>query len=132
MPPPELETSDERWPGNDAVYKNLTPDVLPTTESLKLCIDRVLPYWWDHIATDILAGKRVLCVAHGNSLRGLVYHLDNMTEEAILALNIPTGIPLVYELDEQLKPIRHYYLADEETVQARISAVANQGKANAA
>lgn len=128
VPPPELETSDERFPGNDPVYKNLAPDVLPTTESLKLCIDRVLPYWYDHIATDILAGKRVLCVAHGNSLRGLVKHLDNMSEEEILQLNIPTGIPLVYELDEQLKPIRHYYLADEEEVKAKIAAVANQAK----
>lgn len=129
VPPPELETTDERWPGNEPQYKNLPQDVMPTTESLKLCIDRVLPYWHDHIATDILAGKRVLCVAHGNSLRGLVYHLDNMTDDAILKLNIPTGIPLVYELDERLQPIRHYYLADDETVNARIAAVANQGKA---
>lgn len=106
-------------------------DILPRTECLKDCIERVLPCWYDSIATDVLSGKRVLVVAHGNSLRGLVKHLDRMTDEDILKLNIPTGIPLVYELNEKLQPIRHYYLADEETVRLRIEAVANQGKAKA-
>ncbi|CAG9329349.1 unnamed protein product [Blepharisma stoltei] len=129
IPPPSLEESDERHPGNDKRYGKLPKDCLPRTECLKDCIQRVLPYWYDAIAPDILSGKNVLIVAHGNSLRGLVKHLDNMSEEDILKLNIPTGIPLVYELNERLQPIRHYYLADEEEVRRRIEAVANQGKA---
>lgn len=129
IPPPDLEQSDERWPGHEEKYQRLPLDVLPTTECLKDCVARVLPSWHDVIAPSILAGQRVLVVAHGNSLRGLVKHLDNMSEDDILKLNIPTGIPLVYELDARLNPIRHYYLADDATVQARIDAVANQGKA---
>jgi 2,3-bisphosphoglycerate-dependent phosphoglycerate mutase len=129
IPPPTLELSDPRHPVHESKYKHLPVDVLPKTECLKDCIERVLPCWYDHIAPDILAGKKVLVVAHGNSLRGLVKHLDRMSEDEILKLNIPTGIPLVYELDERLNPIRHYYLADDETVRKRIEAVANQGKA---
>ncbi|OMJ76981.1 hypothetical protein SteCoe_23529 [Stentor coeruleus] len=132
IPPPSLEVTDQRHPSHEAKYKGLPVDILPKTECLKDCIERVLPYWYDHIAPDILSGKRVLIVAHGNSLRGLVKHLDKMTEDAILKLNIPTGIPLVYELDNNLQPVRHYYLADDETVRKRIEAVANQGKAKPA
>jgi 2,3-bisphosphoglycerate-dependent phosphoglycerate mutase len=131
IPPPTLDVEDKRHPVHEAKYKNLPVDILPRTECLKDCIERVLPCWYDHIAPDILAGKRVLVVAHGNSLRGLVKHLDKMSEDEILKLNIPTGIPLVYELDERLNPVRHYYLADDETVRKRIEAVANQGKAKA-
>ena len=131
VPPPALEISDSRHPVHEVKYKTLPVDILPRTECLKDCIERVLPCWYDSIATDVLSGKRVLVVAHGNSLRGLVKHLDRMTDEDILKLNIPTGIPLVYELNEKLQPIRHYYLADEETVRLRIEAVANQGKAKA-
>ncbi|EZG79197.1 bisphosphoglycerate mutase [Gregarina niphandrodes] len=126
--PPALETSDERFPGNQALYSKLPKDCLPQTESLKTCIDRVLPYWQDTIAPQVLDGKNVLIAAHGNSLRGLVKHLDQMTEEQVLELNIPTGVPLVYELDENLKPIKHYYLMDEAELKARMDAVANQGK----
>ena len=132
IPPPELELADSRHPSNELKYHNLPADILPKTECLKDCIERVLPCWYDCIAPDIIAGKKVIVVAHGNSLRGLVKHLDKMTEDEILKLNIPTGIPLVYELDEKLQPIRHYYLADEETVKRRIEAVANQGKAKPA
>ena len=128
IPPPSLETSDERHPCHEKKYHNLPADILPRTECLKDCIERVLPCWYDNIAPDILSGKKVLVVAHGNSLRGLVKHLDKLTEDQILKLNIPTGIPLVYELDDKLQPIRHYYLADDETVRLRIEAVANQGK----
>ena len=129
IPPPGLEVSDSRHPSFEKKYHSLPLDVLPKTECLKDCIERVLPCWYDNIAPDILAGKKVMVVAHGNSLRGLVKHLDRMSEDDILKLNIPTGIPLVYELDEKLQPIRHYYLADDETVRRRIEAVANQGKA---
>lgn len=129
IPPPSLEESDERHPAHDPRYGKLPNDILPKTECLKDCIQRVLPYWYDGIAPDILSGKNVLIVAHGNSLRGLVKHLDGLSEEDILKLNIPTGIPLVYELNERLQPVRHYYLADDEEVRRRIEAVANQGKA---
>lgn len=129
IPPMELDKSDERWPGHDPRYKDLKPEELPTTECLKDCLERVLPYWNEVIAPDIKAGKRVLIAAHGNSLRALVKHLDDMSEEEILGLNIPTGVPLVYELDQNLKPIKHYYLIDEEELKKKMDAVANQGKA---
>ena len=129
IPPDPIDKSDSRHPCHEAKYQNLPSDVLPRTECLKDCIERVLPCWYDNIAPDILSGKKVLVVAHGNSLRGLVKHLDRMTEDEILKLNIPTGIPLVYELDQNLQPVKHYYLADDETVRLRIEAVANQGKA---
>lgn len=125
-PPPALEESDERYPGNDRRYADLSKNEIPLTESLKLTVDRFLPYWHDRIAPTIKEGKKVLIAAHGNSLRALVKYLDNISEEEIVGLNIPTGVPLVYELDEELKPIKHYYLGDQEKIQAAISSVAKQ------
>jgi len=129
VPPPALEKTDPRYPGNDPRYKNLKAEELPLTEDLKATVARVMPYWNDTITKVIKSGKRVLIAAHGNSLRALVKHLDNIPESEIVSLNIPTGIPLVYELDENLKPIKHYYLGDQSKVQAAMASVANQGKA---
>lgn len=129
LPPPALDKSSEYWPGHDRRYADLKPEELPLCESLKMTVDRFLPLWHDEIAPMIKAGKRVLIAAHGNSLRALVKYLDEVSENDIVELNIPTGIPLVYELDENLKPVKHYYLADEETVAKATAAVANQGKA---
>ncbi len=128
-PPPALEKTDERYPGNLRVYKDVAEKDLPLTESLKDTIARFLPYWHERIAPTVKEGKNVIIAAHGNSLRALVKYLDDMSEEEILKLNIPTGIPLVYELDDNLKPIKHYYLADEEALKAAEEAVKNQGKA---
>jgi 2,3-bisphosphoglycerate-dependent phosphoglycerate mutase len=128
-PPPALETSDERYPGHDPRYKTLTDEELPRTECLKDTVNRFLPYWHDTIAPTIASGKKVLIAAHGNSLRALVKYLDKMSDDEIPGLNIPTGVPLVYELDENLNPIKHYYLGDEEAIKAATQAVANQGKA---
>ena len=127
--PPALDPTDPRFPGNDPRYKFLPSSVVPLTECLEDTVKRVIPYWEDAIAPDILKGKRVLISAHGNSLRALVKYLDNISDEEIMSLNIPTGIPLVYELDDNLKPIQHYYLGDPEKVQAAIQAVINQAKA---
>ena len=127
--PPVLEKSDPRYPGHDPRYKDLTDDELPVTECLKDTVARFVPYWMNVIAPSIKAGKKVIIAAHGNSLRSLVKYLDNISEEEIVGLNIPTGVPLVYELDENLKPIRHYYLGDQAEIEKKISAVANQGKA---
>jgi 2,3-bisphosphoglycerate-dependent phosphoglycerate mutase len=127
--PPALEISDERFPGHDPRYANLTTNELPVTECLKDTVARFLPLWNDEIAPLVKEGKKVLIVAHGNSLRALVKHLDNVSEEDIISLNIPTGVPLVYELDENLKPIKHYYLGDPEAIKKAMDAVANQGKA---
>jgi 2,3-bisphosphoglycerate-dependent phosphoglycerate mutase len=129
VPPPGLELSDERHPRFDRRYADLTPAQLPATESLKITLDRVLPYWNSTLAPMIKSGKRVLIVAHGNSIRAIVKYLDNISDKEIPELNIPTGIPLVYELDTDLKPKKHYYLADEETVRKAAEAVAAQGKA---
>jgi len=129
VPPPALEKSDERYPGHDARYADLTEAQLPLTECLADTVDRFLPYWHETIAPEIKAGQRVIIAAHGNSLRALVKYLDDVSDEAILKLNIPTGMPLVYELDEDLKPIKNYYLGDEEAVKAAMDAVASQGKA---
>lgn len=129
VPPPALDWNDERHPRFDPRYADLKPEQLPSTESLKITLERVLPYWHSTIAPTIQSGKRVLIVAHGNSLRALVKYLDNISDQEITELNIPTGIPLVYELDADLKPVTHYYLADEETVRKAAEAVANQGKA---
>jgi 2,3-bisphosphoglycerate-dependent phosphoglycerate mutase len=129
VPPPPLEPDDERHPRFDRRYAGLKPEHLPATESLKITLERVLPYWHETIAPAIKSGKRVLIAAHGNSLRALVKYLDNIPENEITELNIPTGIPLVYELDADLKPVRHYYLGDAEAVAAAAAAVANQGKA---
>lgn len=130
-PPPELDEDDERFPGRDPRYAGLDPRSLPRTESLKLTIDRCIPYWHDQIVPQVLAGKRVLIAAHGNSLRALVKYLDNISDEEIVGLNIPTGVPLVYELDDRLRSIKSYYLGDPEEVKKLMAAVANQGKAKA-
>lgn len=127
--PPALEVSDERFPGHDPRYANLTTNELPVTECLKDTVARFLPLWNDEIAPLVKEGKKVVIVAHGNSLRALVKHLDNVSEEEIISLNIPTGVPLVYELDENLRPIQHYYLGDPEAIKKAMDAVANQGKA---
>jgi 2,3-bisphosphoglycerate-dependent phosphoglycerate mutase len=129
VPPPALELTDKRHPRFDPRYAELKPDQLPATESLKITLDRVLPYWHKILVPMIKSGKRVLISAHGNSIRAMVKYLDNVSEQEITELNIPTGIPLVYELDKDLKPIKHYYLADEETVRKAAEAVASQGKA---
>ena len=126
--PPELTKEDSRYPGNEDRYKSINTSDIPLTESLESTVKRFLPYWEDVIAPDIEVGKKVLIAAHGNSLRALVKHLDNLSEEEIVKLNIPTGIPLVYELDHDLKPIRHYYLGDQEAIKKAADAVANQGK----
>ena len=128
VPPPVLEPADERYPGHDPRYKNLTAQELPLTECLKDTVARFLPYWHETIAPAVRHGKRVLIAAHGNSLRALVKYLDNISETEIVGLNIPTGMPLVYELDDDLKPIRSYYLGDPEKVKAAMEAVAAQGK----
>ncbi len=128
--PPALLTTDERYPGNDPRYKNLESIDIPLAECLKDTVQRFLPYWHDEIAPTIKSGKRVLISAHGNSLRALVKFLDNISDEEIPNLNIPTGIPLIYELDDDLKPIQHYYLGDPEAVKKAAEAVAAQGKAN--
>jgi 2,3-bisphosphoglycerate-dependent phosphoglycerate mutase len=129
VPPPVLTEDDPRFPGKDPRYASLSKDDLPLTESLKETVARVVPYWHQYIAPDIKAGKRVVVAAHGNSLRALVKYLDDMSEEAVLKLNIPTGVPLVYELDESLKPLRSYYLGDAEEIAKAAAAVAAQGKA---
>jgi 2,3-bisphosphoglycerate-dependent phosphoglycerate mutase len=128
IPPPSLTTDDERYPGKDPRYATLKPEDLPRTESLKDTVARFLPYWHETIAPVVREGKRVIIAAHGNSLRALVKYLDNVSDEAIVGLNIPTGIPLVYELDDDLKPIRSYYLGDPEAARKAAAAVADQLK----
>ena len=130
-PPPALEPNDARNPAKDRRYADVSPKEIPLTESLKDTVARFIPYWQETIAPQVQAGKRVLIVAHGNSLRALVKHLDQLSEQAIVELNIPTGIPLLYELDAQLKPIRKTYLGDPEAVKRAAAAVANQGRAGA-
>ncbi len=126
--PPELTADDERFPGHDPRYRGLTPAELPLTECLKDTVARFLPLWHETIAPSIQQGRKVLIAAHGNSLRALVKYLDGIPEEAIVELNIPTGMPLVYELDDNLKPLNRYYLGDPEKVKAAMEAVAAQGK----
>ncbi len=128
VPPPDLTPADARYPGHELKYRDLTPAELPLAESLKDTAARVMPFWHDEIAPAIRQGKRLLIAAHGNSLRALVMYLDRISETEIVGLNIPTGIPLVYELDEGLKPLRHAYLGDPDKVQAAARAVADQGK----
>lgn len=128
-PPPLVAEDDPRYPGNEAKYNEIDRDDLPRGESLELTVERVVHQWKTEIAPRIREGKKVIIAAHGNSLRALVKYLDNMSEEEILKVNIPTGTPLVYELDDGLKPIRHYYLGDQEKIAAEKAAVANQGKA---
>jgi len=127
--PDPLSPDDERHPRFDARYRNLDPALLPATECLKDTVARVVPYWNENIVPALKAGKRVLIAAHGNSLRALIKHLDNISDDDIVGLNIPTAQPLVYELDDDLKPIRHYYLGNAEEIAAAMAAVAAQGKA---
>ena len=127
--PPALEPSDPRFPGRDRRYASLTDAELPRTESLKDTVARFLPYWHEAIAPAVRSGQRVLIAAHGNSLRALVKHLDGIGDDEIVGLNIPTGVPLVYELDNDLRPVRHEYLGDAEQVRKAQEAVARQGQA---
>jgi len=126
--PPALEKDDQRFPGNDLRYKDLTPQELPSTECLKDTVDRFLVYWHETIVPALREGKKIIITAHGNSLRALVKYLDGVSDEQIVKLNIPTGIPLVYELDDNLKPIKHYYLGDPELIKKAIDSVAKQTK----
>jgi 2,3-bisphosphoglycerate-dependent phosphoglycerate mutase len=126
-PPPPLRREDPRWPGHDRRYAHVAPEALPVTESLKDTVARFVPYWQDAISPRVRAGDRVLVAAHGNSIRALVKHLDAVSEGEIVELNIPTGIPLVYELEDDLRPIRRYYLGDPEAAKKAAEAVAKQG-----
>ena len=128
-PPPALEAADPRSERGDLRYAKLQPDQIPLTECLKDTVERVMPFWNEALAPAIKAGKRVVVAAHGNSIRALVKYLDNISDTDIVGLNIPNGTPLVYELDEHLKPIRHYYLGDADAVAKAAAAVASQGKA---
>ena len=128
-PPPALEAQDPRCERTDLRYAKLKPTDIPLTECLKDTVDRVIPFWNDSMAPAIKAGKRIVVAAHGNSIRALIKYLDNVSDEAIVELNIPNGIPLVYELDADLKPIKHYYLGDAEAAAKAAAAVASQGKA---
>jgi len=127
-PPPTLTEDDDRFPGKEARYSDLTKNELPLTECLKDTVERFLPYWHDTIVPTLKQGKKVIIAAHGNSLRALVKYLDNVSDEDILSLNIPTGIPLVYELNDDLTPIKHYYLGDPELIAKAINSVASQTK----
>ena len=127
-PPPKLDFNDERHPRFNKLYSNLNPNELPLSECLEDTVNRFLPYWEKSIMPDLHADKKLLIVAHGNSLRALVKHLDKVSDEKILDLNIPTGAPLIYELDEELNPIRHYYLGDQDEVKKRAADIVEQGK----
>jgi 2,3-bisphosphoglycerate-dependent phosphoglycerate mutase len=126
--PPALEKTDKRYPGNDPKYRGLSENELPLTESLKDTVARFVPYWHEVLAPTLKSGKRAIVSAHGNSLRAVVKYLDNIGDDEIANVNIPTGIPLVYDLDEELRPLKHYYLADAEKVGKAIHEVAAQGK----
>jgi 2,3-bisphosphoglycerate-dependent phosphoglycerate mutase len=127
--PPELTEDDPRWPGRDPRYQDVARRDIPLSECLRDTVDRFLPYWRDVIVPAIKAGRQVIIAAHGNSLRALVKHLDDISDRDIIELNIPTGMPLVYELDADLKPIKRYYLGDADDIRRAQDAVANQGKA---
>lgn len=127
--PPKLEPTDERNPANQTIYASVDPKELPLTESLETTIERVVPYFEDVIKKDMKAGKRVIIAAHGNSLRALVKYFEKMSDEQILGVNIPTGVPLVYEFDDKFNVLNKYYLGDQEALKAKMAAVANQGKA---
>ena len=129
IPPPALDETHEHYPGTDPRYAGLTPKQLPLTECLRDTIERFMPYWETIIVPTIKSGQRVIIAAHGNTLRALVMHLDRIEKEDIVGLNIPTGVPLVYDLDENLNAVSHYYLGDQEAIKAAMTAVANQGKA---
>jgi 2,3-bisphosphoglycerate-dependent phosphoglycerate mutase len=126
--PPLLAREDKRWPGHDPRYADVSPDELPLAECLKDTVARFMPWWQSEAAPTIQSGKRVIIAAHGNSLRALVKYLDNISDEEIVELNIPTGVPLVYELNDDLKPLTHYYLGDADAVAKAAAAVAAQGK----
>jgi 2,3-bisphosphoglycerate-dependent phosphoglycerate mutase len=128
VPPPSLEWDDERHPRFDRRYASLTPEQLPATESLKITLDRVLPYWHSTLAPVVQSGKRVIVAAHGNSIRAMVKYLDHISDADITELNIPTGLPLIYELDDALKPLKSYYLGDPEEAAKKAAAVAAQAK----
>ncbi len=128
IPPPALEVSDERWPGHDRRYADLPQSALPLTECLKDTVERVVPYWEQEICPKIRAGRRIVIAAHGNSLRALIKHLDGISDEEIVEMNVPTGMPLVYELDAELRPLSKRYLGDAAAVEAAMAAVAAQGK----
>jgi 2,3-bisphosphoglycerate-dependent phosphoglycerate mutase len=128
-PPPQLEWDDERNSANERKYSQLKKSQIPMGECLKDTVKRVVPFWKKKIVKDLKKGKQLIIAAHGNSLRALIKYLDDVSDEEILKLNIPTGVPLIYELDDDLKPIRHYYLGDQDAIKAAVSAVANQGKA---
>lgn len=130
VPAPPLDDDDERHPGHDAMYRDEPPAILPATECLKDVVERMVPYWEETIVPVLEAGRRPLVVAHGNSLRALVKHLDQISDEEIPHLNIPTGLPLVYELDDNLQPITHYYLGDPDAAKAAAEAVAKQARGN--
>jgi 2,3-bisphosphoglycerate-dependent phosphoglycerate mutase len=129
IPPEPLAESDPRYAGNDKRYKDLDKKDIPLTECLKDTVARVLPFWQSEIVPNIKAGKKIIIAAHGNSLRALIKYLDNISDENIVNLNLPTAMPLVYELDENLKPVKSYYVGDPEAVKKAMEAVANQGKA---
>lgn len=129
VPPPALEATDPRSERSDVRYAKLQPEQIPLTECLKDTVERVVPFWSESIAPAIKAGKRVVVAAHGNSIRALIKYLDNIADDKIVGVNVPNGIPLVYELDADLKPIRHYYLGDAEAAAKAAAAVAAQGKA---
>ncbi|MDH5479662.1 MAG: 2,3-diphosphoglycerate-dependent phosphoglycerate mutase [Nitrosomonas sp.] len=129
--PPALTTDDDRYPGTDPRYADLANDDIPLTECLKDTVARFLPYWKEIIAPQVKSGKRIIITAHGNSLRALVKYLDDISDKDILSCNIPTGVPLIYELEDNLKPIRSYYLGDQSAVEQAMKAVANQGKSSA-
>jgi 2,3-bisphosphoglycerate-dependent phosphoglycerate mutase len=132
IPPGALEETDERWLGRDPRYAGIDPALFPKSEALKQTVERVVPYFQQEIMPKIAAGRRLIIAAHGNSLRALVKYLDSISDEDIIKSNIPTGIPLVYEIDEEtMKPLRNYYLGDAEAIKAAQDAVANQGKAKA-
>jgi 2,3-bisphosphoglycerate-dependent phosphoglycerate mutase len=127
-PPPALDKADERYPGNEEKYAELTEEELPTGESLKMTIERVMPYWENEIVPQMEKGKKIIVSAHGNSLRALVKHLDNISDEDISSLNIPTGRPLVYEFDEKMNVQNKYYLGDQEEIEKEMNKVKNQAK----
>ena len=126
--PPELDQDDDRHPRFDKKYENLDSKILPSSECLKDTVERFLPYWEETISPNVKNGKKVMIVAHGNSLRALVKHLDKISDDKILGLNIPTGTPLVYELDEDLNPLKNYYLGNQDEINEKINSVASQGK----
>ena len=129
-PPPKLDWNDERNIAQDRRYAELSKDQIPLGECLKDTVERVLPYWHENIVTNLKAGKKIIIAAHGNSLRALVQYLDKVSKEEILKLNIPTGVPLVYELNNDLTPIKSYYLGDQDELKQAMDAVANQGKSH--